>query len=821
VFGIVVPEDLKPDGFHKILKMIINYFKVASRVLLKHKLTTLINIAGLSIAMTATLLILLWVSNELSFDTYHKNSERIFRITCTTENPGSKSRQVMEYSPLLLTDQAEKDIPGIEAMARLLTASWTTPVIKLNDELFREPKTAYVDKGWFRLFSYVFVEGSSEAFNANPFSVILTESEAQKYFGKSAAVGKTIKVDSTIYTIQGVIKDYPDNSSFRFDIFFSLDAYLSNPSQRSNEENWDTYNYITFAKLRSGTSVQNVEKKLNGVLAANSGDRNTTISLKPIKELHFENDLSSSVIIHGNRQFIYVFVSLAFVLLLIACINYNNLTTAEAIQRSKEVSIRKIIGAASADIFKQFLVQSMMICSISLLTALLLTILALPLLNQVTDQHFSVNLFSGEIWKVLGVTMAASVALNCIYPSFLLSSFEPLKALKGVNVLKVKDVILRKTLVVIQFSFSIILLIATLIIYKQLHFIQKTDLNVDKARMFSVSFPVNFYLIYNDEQRKNMMEHFKTELQKESSISGITNTGYSVVNVKSSANADISWEGKDPGYIPRLAELNVDENFKDLFNLPLLQGRWFSRSNVSDYHNFVLNETAQREFNLQSPVTGKRIILNGDTGTIIGLVRDAHFQNLHDRISPLIFYNNPFRRLKMIILAEPGRVSEALEKTKELWKAILPAFPFNSVFMDSELNRVYKNEQEASVLILFFSIVSVFTALLGLLGLVILIVRAKTKEIGIRKVIGASTWSICALVTKEFINLVAIAFLIAVPFAYIAMDRWLQDFAYRINNSWPTYLLAGGVTFLLVLFIVTGITIHNLQGRLAGKLRHE
>lgn len=801
--------------------MIINYIKTAVRNLFKNKVTASIHIIGLSIGMTATLLILLWVNNELNFDRYHPESDRIYRITCVTDNPVNRNKQTMEYSPLLLADIAKNTLPEIGASARLFTSTWSIPILKVNDELYSEKKYAYIDKGWFDVFKYDFIEGGPAEFFDNPFSIILTETKAKAYFGRQSAIGHLVRIDSNNYTVRAVLKDNPSNSSFQFDIFFPLDAYLANPRQRANEENWSTFNYITFLTLNRNSNAASVASKLNAILVANSKNEHNQAYLTPIKDLHFETGLASSVVTHGNKKYVYIFGTLAFILLLIACINYNNLTTAEASHRAREVSVRKMMGARSSDIFTQFFVQSLVICAFSLLIALFLYWLALPLFNRVTEKEFVFNLLSPDLWKVLGGTALAAIFLSCIYPSILLSSFDPLKVFRGFAFLKFKDVHFRKTLVVIQFSFTIGLLIATLIIYRQLNYIQKNDSNYDKAQIFSVSFPVKYYLLHDDQKRRAIVELFKNELSHENSIKEISNAGHSIIDIRTTPIENITWDGKDKKYTPLLAQMNVDEDFQKVFNLSLLEGRWLEQGNPSYRHDFILNETAVREFNLHTPLLGQRIIFQGDTGKLIGVTKDFHFQSMHERITPLIFYNNPFRRLKLFIKTQPGKSQEAVSKARSIWKSIVPDYPFEFSFINTEFDELYKSERNASTLILLFSVISIFTSLLGLLGLAILMVEEKAKEIGVRKILGASIFDICALIAKEFLLLVSLAFVIATPMAYFVMAKWIQEFAYHIGNEWLLYLFAGIVTFLLVLLTVCSITIRNSSGNPADRLRYE
>jgi putative ABC transport system permease protein len=412
--------------------MLINHLKSACRNLWKNKITGAINITGLSVGMTAAVLIMLWVQSETSFDNY-KDKNSIYRITTRIPAEG----WVWETSPLLLAPAIKNEVPEVEKTARLYTGN--LPVFSISGNLFYEKACAYVDSGWFNLFKYTFTAGGPASFNKNPFSIILTESTAKKYFGDQRAVGKTIHVDSVDYEISGVIKDAPVNSSFQYNVFFPIAALLTNPQIRENDEQWNNDNYVTFIKLGAATNPANVAREITAVVKRKGKDDNSlAMSLTPLSDMHFENDIQNSIFLHGNSNMVYLFSFLGFLLLLIACINYVNLTTAKSSLRAKEVSIRKINGATRISLFCQFVVESLLISLISLVVTLVLLQVSLPLFNNLTGKSFSFPITSLLLWEILIATLVASTLLTSIYPALLLSSFKHLNIFSGITLMKAK-----------------------------------------------------------------------------------------------------------------------------------------------------------------------------------------------------------------------------------------------------------------------------------------------------------------------------------------------------------------------------------------------
>ena len=779
--------------------MLKNYFKIAWRNLFRNKATTFINLFGLSVGMTAAVLILFWVQNEISFDNYHPDADNIYRITNTLKVNASEA-WVWESSPMPMADAAKNEIPEIEKSARLLTTG--NIVFNINNKLFSEEKCAYVDKNWFGIFRYDLVSGDIMAFNQNPFSIILTETIAKKYFGNNYSAGKVIRIDNKNYTVAAVIKDNPSNSSFQFDVLIQLDAHLSNPETRKNDESWGNFGYLTFLKLRPDANASLVTKKLNAILIKNKKDNTVVAGLQPLKKIYFEEGLQSSVLAHGNEKTTYVLSALALLLLITACINYVNLTTAKASLRAKEVSVRKIVGAQRTALFYQFMAESLSVSLLSLLITLLLIQLSIPGFNALTEKHFLLSIKSITIWKVLLGTLFFATVLNGIYPAVLLSSFKPLNVFRGRSILKVRDSSLRKGLVVFQFTLSVILIISSIVIFKQLNFLQQSNPGYNASQIISLEIPFKTYLSLKDNERETFFRSLKQELLSQSSIEGVASAGSPIVDMNSLSTGNADWEGRDSNYNPSIAQFGVDADFEKVLGLKMKDGRWFMPGKA-DKHSYILNETAVQQFKLHKPVIGQHFTWGGDTGQVIGVVKDFHYKSMHERIGPMVMYNNGGAGFYVYIKTNPGNTMQALRVAENSWKKFIPAEPFNYTFLDDTFNNIYKADIKVSQIILIFSIVTIIISALGLFGLAAFTTEQRTKEIGIRKVLGATIINITSLLSKDFVKLVLIAIVIASPVAYLAMHKWLQDFAYRINISWWIFIAAGSLALIIALATIS------------------
>ncbi len=799
--------------------MYTNYFKIALRNLWRNKITGFINLFGLSVGMTAAVFIFLWVQNEISYDNYHPGKENIYRIT----NAISVSKEetwVWDSSPMLMAETAEKEIPGIIKSAKACISPGGGPVFTINNKLYSEKNSAFVDKGWFDIFHYDFVAGNPVVFNKEPFSIILTESKAKKYFGNERAVGQVIRVDTVNYTVQAVVKDNPTNSSFQFDVLLQLAGRLSNPKIYKNDKGWNNFGYTSFLQLQSGINKNIIEAKLNDLINAKRTNHNDKVSLEPLTEMYFESDLQSSSLPHGTQKTVYIFSVLAMMLLITACINYVNLTTARASLRAKEVGVRKIAGAQRRHLFLQFIAESLTISLLSLIVTLLLIQITLPGFNSITGKNFVLPVLSLSMWKVLSGTLLLATILNGIYPAALLSSFKPMNVFRGRSVLRLRDGSVRKGLVVLQFGLSVMLIVGAIVIFKQLNYIQTTDPGYNVSQVISVQIPYKSYAGLDNQQQETFFSSFKQELQSQSAVEFVCAGGGEIMDVGGASSGNADWDGRDSTFNPTIAMLSADADFQKMFKLQLKEGHWF-RPGDFDKHNFILNETAAETFNMHKPIVGQRFIMGGDTGHVIAVVKDFHYKSMHEKIGSMVLSNNMGNDGYYFIKPSPGNIPNALKSLEKTWAKFIPSEPFEYTFLDESFSRLYKADIKVSQLILIFSIIAIIISALGLFALAAFTAEQRTKEIGIRKVLGASVNSLVILLSKDFIRLVGVALLIASPIAWYCMDKWLQDFAYRINISWWIFGLAAFFAIAIALITVSSQAIRAALANPIKNLRTE
>jgi putative ABC transport system permease protein len=784
--------------------MLKHYVKTGWRNLVRQGSTSIINIGGLAIGMAAAILIFLWVKNEFSYDNYHKDAGQVYRV----KNYLSVSKTdtwVWENSPYLLGDNAKQQIPEVVNMCRIRLMGWGAQHFNIKGQFYAEEACAYVDSEWFNVFDYAFIRGNAADFNQHPFSLILTESKSKKYFGNEDPIGKVIRMDTIDYQVRGVIQDNPVNSSFQFDVLIPLTARLSNPKNKKDDESWGNFNYLTFLKLLPSADPVKVSAKLKAIILKQRNQDNLEVGLIGLKDLRFENDLQQSVMQHSDRQVTYIFAALGILLLLIACINYVNLTTARAMLRAKEVSIKKIVGAEKMQLLIQFITESVMISSIALLLTLFVTRLALPLFNQFTEKEFTLSFSSPGLWLVAGVTLLITVLLTSIYPAVLLSSFRPIAVFRGVNILKVKNASLRKGLVIAQFSISIVLIVGTIVMYRQLQFINQQNTAYDRSQLMSFFIPYKLLGKYQKEERPQLTGSVKKKLLSETSIADVSvlNQG-SVVNMEGFSSGDSNdWEGREKDFTPAIAFFYVDTSFKNIVNLEMKEGRWYETGNVSDKHNSILNETAVREFNIKKPVIGQRFVSQGDTGVIIGVVKDFYYKSMHEKIGPAVIRVESEYSSHFLIKTEPGKTTAATASAEKVWKAFFPGEPFSYKFLNEEFDKLYHADRKVSVLIWIFSAIAIFISCLGLFGLAAFTAERRTKEIGIRKILGAGVPNIVSLLSKEFVYMILLSMVIAFPVAWLAMNKWLQNFAYKINIAWWIFLVAAIVALAIAMLTIS------------------
>lgn len=784
---------------------------------------SLINLSGLTIGMTSAFFILMWVQNENSYNSYHDEAERIYRLKAFMSNGSA-----WETTPYLLGEEVKQQLE-VEQLTRMVpNTNDNEPVITVDGQQLKEKKAATVDENWFNMFHYDFIQGSAEAFNSQPYGLILSESNAKKYFGSEIPIGQTLRIDTVDYQVRGVVKDYPPNSSFRYQMYLPLSARHANAESRQEDETWGGFRFLTFVKISAATDPEYLAEKMTDIMTVNHQRSNAKISLIGVKEMHFEDDIQSSRLPHGHKKTVDAFMWLAGILSAIACINYVNLTTARASLRQKEIGVKKIVGAGKAQLFMQFICESLLMSFFALWATILLIVVGLPFFNQFVDNYFSFSLTDVSLLKLLGFILLITTGFSSIYPALLLSSFNPIAAFRGKNLLGMRDSLLRKSLVVFQFTISTALIIGTVVIYRQIHFIQLQNADYNKSQVLTFDIPARLFLDQPNSGQADIRNILKQKLSLESSIELVSAmNGGSVVNMQFLSGGGYDWKGREQDADLSIAPFQVDSDFNALINLHLVQGRWFIPNSIGDQKNVVLNETAVREFGLPSFPIGQWFVSPGttppylDTGVVIGVVRDFFYKSVYEPIGSVVIKNEPTYAATFLVKTVPGRHGDALEAAASIWKQLIPDIPFEYQFASEEFDALYRADRKAASLILAFSLLAIFISCMGLYGLATFNTERRIKEIGIRKVLGASVGSVVQLLSRDFVKLVGIAILIASPIAWYAMNRWLADFAYRIDIEWWMFALAGVVAVAIALLTISYQAIRAAVANPVESLRSE
>jgi len=776
--------------------MIKNYFKTAWRNIIRNKATTLINLFGLSITLVAFIFISLWVQNELSFDNYHKDAKDIYlvqmKFNIDEPNP-------LTSLPVAEVLKKERDVAYVARMGR-----WAG-TLNVHGNLFDEKTGVAVDSNWFKIFDYNVIDGDINSFNSNPFSLIFTQSKAKQLFGNKEPVGQIVKLDTTLYQVRAIVKDNPINSSLQFDMLVPMAARLA--YRRSDNNNWGNLSYRTFVKVYPNTNINSFTKEATALSQQISSRTDFSLVVQSLGELHFDTKSPDPAFRRGSHTAVFVFSVLAILLLITASINYINLSIAKANARTKEISIRKIIGGNRTQLFLQFLTESFLLCLIALFISFISMSLTLPVFNKLTETNFQLSVSSEILWSVLGGTLFFITLLNGVFPALTMSFFKPLNYLHGYTILKFKNVMLRKGLVVFQFVIGVVFMIGTIVIFRQMRLAQTSAAQYNRAEVVSFELPSQLLQKMNyDQQKTNMFSRtFKNDLKNYSSVQSIALASNSVEGSMNSNGAlNWYWNGMDTNSKASISYMTVEPETRNIFNLQLKEGRWF-RDDYSDKKNYILNETAVEELGIQKPVIGQVFARSGgDTGQIIGVIKDYNFSSLYNKISPLAICGND-DELKSVYFVKiaPGNISKTMDAIAATWKKFIPNEPFEYQFMNQAFDNLYKDDLKISKLVLLFCCISIIISALGLFGLAAFVAEQRRKEIGIRKVIGASVAQITTMLSKDFVALVIIAVVIASPIAWWAMHKWLQNFVYKINIDVWIFFTAGLLAVLIALFTIS------------------
>lgn len=771
--------------------LVINYLKIAYRNIFKSKSYSIINIAGLSIGLAAAFLILLWVQDEISFDRFHKDVERIHRVY--SEYPESGQAWQTSYTPDPLHDVLVNDYPEVESVTR---AKYQPGVLKYGDLKFKDEVLAIVDEQFFEIFNFPLTSGEHKSFFNDPHSVLITDELARKVFGDASPIGKTITFDgSSDLIVAGVLKDYPVNTQFNYDLFVPY-SFLDITGEL--EQGWIGGRAETYVKLKPNIDSASLEAKIRGLGESNQPGCGYVFKLQPYEQIH----LYSLTGEEEGMYYVYMFAIIGLFVLGMACINFMNLSTARSAKRAKEVGLRKVIGASRWQIIKQFYGESLLMTLISGVIALGLIYLVLPAFNDITEKEMSISLLNLNYILGFILVLVLTGLISGSYPALLLSSFTPSKVLRRESERGLKGKAFRRALVVLQFSLAIGLVISAVIIQKQLNFMQTKSLGFDKEN-----------IVYLDLSGVSFQK-FKTLKNEIKSLTGVGS-----VSIASDLPSDIyvglsriDWEGKDPTQIVSFSFNSVDEDYLSTFGVELVEGSNFYGDMQTDANRFIVNEKAAKIISDESPI-GKRFTMWNTTGEIVGVVKDFHSKPLDSDLEPVLFTYYPAFYKYMFVKIAPYQVDNVLAKMKNVWTQQAPGIDFEYRFLDDTLNERYANEKRIATLFEYFTGFAIFISLLGLIGLVSYTTQQRVKEIGIRKVLGASVPSILKMISKEFVIWISIANVIAWPVTYYFMNEWLKEFAYRIEVEITLMAIIG---IMAVVVSVVVISIQSLRAVLAN-----
>jgi ABC-type antimicrobial peptide transport system permease subunit len=757
--------------------MLKNYLKIALRSILRHKAYSFINISGLAIGMASSILILLWVQNELSYDRWHKYAGQTYRITV---NAGEFRAAV---NPAGMPGGLQSEIPVIKNTVRISHPE--TMLFEVGVRKFEEKRTFYADSTFLAVFSFPLVKGDARTALMRPDGVLLTEETARKYFGQEEPLGKTLRKDNGgNVVVTGVLANIPSNTHLQFDVILPMSAAADRNDLKTNT--WNNFNFYTYLVLdnhfdATPAALAGLQHQMDGIYKKHEKNLKVNFQLQPLADIHlYSSGLQVDLPMHGNAQYVNIFFVVAIFILVVACINFMNLATARSARRAKEVGLRKVVGAVRGQLIRQFLGESLLISFFALVVALLLVWMALPLFNTLAGKELSINLWNGKLLLSLAGIAAATGLISGSYPALFLSGFQPVKVLKGNLRSLGGNRLFRNGLVVMQFVVSIVLLIGTVVIYNQLTYIKHKNLGFERENLL-------YMPMTGDIWKKQGA--LRAELQQDAFTSQWAIISDLPTDL-TSGTIDVIWPGKDPKTQIVFPSMDVSENFFDVFQTKLLSGRVFSPNFKADTNNYILNEKCARTMGMTpESAIGQTISFSDVKGTVIGVVGDFNFKPIQTAIEPLVIRLNKWGGTVMV-RAKPGATEATIKALGKISRDLNPAYPFSYGFLDQELANQYKGEQQMGSIFNLFAILAIFISCLGLYGLSAYMAEQRTKEIGVRKVLGASLFNIVRLLSTDFTRLIFIAMIIAIPLSWWAVNSWLRSFAYHVQVGWMIFVLA-------------------------------
>jgi putative ABC transport system permease protein len=798
--------------------MIKNYFTIAWRSLTKNKVFSFINMSGLAIGLACCMLISGFLYQELTYDTYSANSNQLYRVNLgVAENGGSSVYPMVDIA---VGEGMKNAYPEIAASTRL--ASLPPQFVKYDDRQFKELSIAMADANFLELFSIPLIEGDTKSCMTEPNSIVITKDMAKKYFGDASAMGKMLTVGDKSMKVTGVINKVPDNSHFHADGFVSIITYIT-----GSRATWSNLGYYTYLLLNKNTDPKKLEARFPNLVAkyvvpeiqqdmgvsmaeAQKSVNTFLFTLQPIKDIHLKSHTKYEREANGDMQYIYIFGALAAFILILACINFTNLSTAASAKRSKEVGIRKVLGSLKSNLVSQFLAESILLTGFAMALALVLVYLLLPYFNDVAGKHLTMAFYLN--YKAIAIELLVALFVGTaagIYPAFFISSFKILSVLKGNSNTQSNRSLLRSGLIVFQFAISTGFIIATMVVYQQLNYMQNQKLGYDKDQVVVVN---DTYTLGNN------IEPFKQTLLQDKRVLNATISSDVPVRVNDGTQIYLKPTAMNQPHNEIHANIyHVDETYVPTMGMKMALGRNFLPASPGDSSGVVVNEAAIRDLGLsKTDPIGKTIVRSGQHEfTIIGVVKDFHYSSAKEAIAPLMMLYGHSNG-SIIVKVKTADMQPFLTDLKTKWDGFHASGPFSYTFLDDQFAMLYTAEQRTGKIFTAFSVLAVIIASLGLFGLAAFTIRQRVKEIGIRKVLGASEVSITGMLSKEFLKLVTIAIVISFPLTWFAMHKWLQGFAYRIDISLWVFLLAGALA-LMVAFIT--VSFQSVKAALANPVK--
>lgn len=789
--------------------MLRNYLKTALRNLLRNRTFSVINIFGLALGMASSLLIFLWVQHERSIDGYHAHGKNLLTIYEQQYHDGQIDAGY--YTPGMLASE----LKIVYAEIRYATSmAWIDEnTFEANDKILKV-KGDFGSPDFFSVFSYPLLEGKPETALQNNVDVAISRKMAEDFFGSAeAAYGQPIRFqNSKDLKITAVFENVPENSSQKFDYIINWETFLE---LNSWAKEWGNNGPQTYFVLRDDADPQAFEKKIRDFLQTyhKNEDKNFVIKfgVQPYSEKYLHSNFKNGVIVGGRILYVKLFSIIAIFILLIACINFMNLTTARSVRRSKEIGVRKVIGAVRGSLVRQFMGETFLIVILSLILSLLMVALVLPVFGSVTQKLIELPLTQPGFWLMMIGFAIVTAVISGSYPALYLSSFNPVRAFKGALKFTSGALWFKKGLVVFQFVLSILLIIGTIVVSQQINYVQSVNLGYDRENLIYI--PLEGDLVKN-------YQVFKDQALKTTGVQLVSRVSQNPTSIQNGTGG-VVWEGKDPNAMLQFTQASIGYDFMATMDIEMLQGREFSQAFASDSVGYIVNENALKLFGYKDPI-GMPLTFWGKKGTIVGIVKNFHFNSLHVDINPLVLRLGENEGWGWaLVRTEAGKTKEALASLETICKDLNPQFPFTYQFSDEEYQKMYISEQIIGKLSNAFAFLGIFISCLGLLGLAMFSAEQRTKEIGIRKVLGAGTASLFGLLSREFFALVIIALLIASPISWYVMNDWLKEYAYRIEIAWWVFLLAGVMAIVITLFTISFQTVKALLANPVESLRSE